>query len=309
MEEFKSNSFDWDDLAFAGKNKDYGAYLLRKRYRRMLLYAFLSVICFSVITVVALQVTQSSAVSVVAEPIDYTKYYGPKLPPPPPPPAAKPIAGVRKQAIQKTNEPQAPHTLPDNAMVQPKQDSVQIVDPVVRAREHPEEQYQSTANVPSDKETDHYKTVSESPQGSTGFDEPESTDDYGAFGSGKGFDLEELKYFPLLVSDDGTNTLQWVVDSRDSVITTRLNFMSNDLQALFVDGKNFVDKSPGLYFVRVNQFQAVNLMWVRHIKNGRVIMFTGHEINLEPKYEWELRKHLPLFLEKYLHLIARMRKQ
>jgi hypothetical protein len=300
---------NWDDLAFEGKNKDYGAYVLRKRYPRMLLNAFFLVGPFFLISVIALHVSQRGAAIIDPEPIDYTQYYGPELPPPPNPPETKPVTGVRKQAIQKTDVPQIPHTLPDNAVVAPQPDSIQIVDPVHREDQRPQDQYQSTADSPSDAEIDEDdESVSESRQGSSSSDEPESTDDYGAFGSGTGFVLEEIKYYPVLVSDDGANTLQWMVDSRDSVTTHRLNYFSNDLQALFVEKKGYVDKGFGVYFVTVNEFQAVNLIWVRHIKDGRVYLFTGHVIDLQPQYEYDLRKHLMTFLDKYLRHIIAMRK-
>lgn len=300
---------NWDDLAFEGKNKDYGAYVLRKDYPRMLLIAFLLVSPFILISVIALHVSQQAAPIANNEPIDYTEYYGPKLPPPPSPPEAKPVTGVRKRAVQKTEVPQAPHTVPDNALVTPKPDSIQIVDPVDRDAQQPEDRYQSTADLPSDAEIDEdSEIVSESPHGSGTHDEPHRTDDYGALGSGTGFDLEKIEYYPVLVSDDGANTLQSLVDSRGNVTTQGPNFFSNDAKALFVEKKGYVDKGFGVYFVTVNQFQAVNLIWVRHIKDGCVYLFTGHVIDLQPQYEYDLRKHLMTFLDKYLIHIVRLRK-
>jgi periplasmic protein TonB len=102
-----SNATNMDDIVFANRNRAYGAYLLRKKYNKYILIAFLiSFICITITVAIPvidsyynrakLRKGETKEVMAVMEKI--AKDVAPPPPPPPPPPSADVVKAVKFSA-------------------------------------------------------------------------------------------------------------------------------------------------------------------------------------------------------------------
>lgn len=122
MENYKSNDLTLDDIVFEGRNKSYGAYLLRKIYNDHILRALLIgalIFSFAVSLPVILKALgpEEEVELVDTTAVDLTQIepppIDPNIPPPPPPPAAPPPPQV------STIKFVPPEPVPDEKVVEP----------------------------------------------------------------------------------------------------------------------------------------------------------------------------------------------
>jgi hypothetical protein len=282
---------DWEDVAFHGRHKGYGAYSLRRNYRRGLAYAFLLTNPVFIIIIWFLNGTQAHDIDVVAP--NYVAYYYPRLPMPPIETDAKYSVGVGKRVTKKAPSDHKPVS-PNSSQLPPV--PIEQLQSSDNNEVEPEPEEESNTDLPSEGQYDVDSSLA--PQSVEGDNVDSSSvkniTSFGAHGSA----TKKLFLHGALVTDDGEETLHWFVDDDLQLVSRRINVMNQDIRNIF-GLPGFVDKGLYQYYVRVNQLQAVNVAFVSDVETTCVVLITGDKIGVDYQYMRKLKKHLKFYEDTY----------
>jgi len=157
---------DFDDIVFESRNKEYGAYRLRKKYNRNLLIGLIIGVIILSTSIIAPYISAKALenrlkrraerqVEIKMENLDQPQQEAPP-PPPPPPPPAETVQQVRYVApvVVDTIKPEDVKQLmtADQAQVEVKNEDVQVVEQVqeeVKEEEAPQEVFVVVEEMPT----------------------------------------------------------------------------------------------------------------------------------------------------------------